>query len=399
MIPGCLIIKFTITQNAQCRNLFHNVLCLSEAKGMDIKMPKISIVLPTYNGEKYIRESIDSIIRQTFTDWELIIVNDCSTDGTQEIIDSYVKQDSRIKTIKNDINQKLPKSLNIGFNHVQGEYLTWTSDDNMYYPEALEVMNDYLNKNLKCPMVCSDMIVIDHKGEKVGDYVNYNDENIFLNNCVGASFMYRKNVLKDVGEYDPERFLVEDYDYWLRIIFRYGKLGYINRPLYAYRVHERSLTKQKKKDIQDQLIKLKENYIDEIIKRLEGRKDLISQIYYEMRKKDADNCKIKELCEQIIPEINKEISGTPTDFFAIYGAGTYGKNAIEKYKDRIVYIIDRNELLTGSEINGIKIISFKEFDKIKTKYEVMITVSPPNIYSCIKTLEMQGINKYYVYKN
>ena len=361
-------------------------------------MPKVSIVLPTYNGEKYIRESIDSIINQTFTDWELIIVNDCSTDNTQNIIDLYVEMDSRISAIKNDINQKLPESLNIGFRNSKGEYLAWTSDDNMYFPEALEVMSCYLNENLGCPMVCSDMIVINHKGEKVGDYVKYNDENIFLNNCVGASFMYRKTVLKDVGEYDTSRFLVEDYDYWLRIIFRYGKLGYINRPLYAYRVHEGSLTEKRKQDIHNQLVKLKANYMEKIIKRLEGRKGVLCQIYYEMQKEKINYCKIKGLIENVIPEIDNEILGEPKKYFAIYGAGVYGKKAIEKYKDKIIYIIDQNKALMGSKINGIAIISLKEFQKIKTKCEVMIAVSPANIYSCIETLEKQGIKKYYIYK-
>ena len=113
-------------------------------------MPKVSIVLPVYNGEKYLRESLDSILTQTFSDWELIIVNDCSTDGTQNIIEEYVSKDSRIRTIKNSINQKLPESLNIGFRISTGEYLTWTSDDNMYRPEALEVMTNYLDREKDC---------------------------------------------------------------------------------------------------------------------------------------------------------------------------------------------------------------------------------------------------------
>ena len=103
-------------------------------------MPKVSIVLPTYNGEKFIRESIDSILYQTFTDWELIIVNDCSTDGTPNIVNRYAASDSRIRVIHNKENQKLPESLNIGFREARGEYLTWTSDDNMYLPSALEKM-------------------------------------------------------------------------------------------------------------------------------------------------------------------------------------------------------------------------------------------------------------------
>ena len=71
-------------------------------------MPKVSIVLPSYNGEKYIRQSIESVINQAFTDWELIIVNDCSSDRTREIVGEYSSKDKRISLINNDVNQKLP---------------------------------------------------------------------------------------------------------------------------------------------------------------------------------------------------------------------------------------------------------------------------------------------------
>ena len=93
------------------------------------KNNKVSIILPTYNGKKYIRDSIESIINQTYTNWELIIVNDCSTDDTQKIIEEYQQKDKRIIVINNEKNLKLPASLNRGFEEASGEYYTWTSDD------------------------------------------------------------------------------------------------------------------------------------------------------------------------------------------------------------------------------------------------------------------------------
>ena len=118
-------------------------------------MPKVSIVLPTYNGEKFIKESIESVLNQTFEDWELIIVDDCSTDGTLEIIKEYLKKDYRIHLIHNETNRKLPLSLNIGFRKSMGEYLTWTSDDNIYHADAIEKMFLYLEDHAKEQMVCA----------------------------------------------------------------------------------------------------------------------------------------------------------------------------------------------------------------------------------------------------
>ena len=136
-------------------------------------MPKVSIVLPTYNGQDFISESIESIIRQTYTDWELIIVNDCSTDDTQQIIDKYILMDKRIRTIKNCVNKKLPESLNIGFRNANGELLTWTSDDNIYLPDALSEMVKFLDNNPDSYMVCAAMQVIDEKGIFIRKYLKY----------------------------------------------------------------------------------------------------------------------------------------------------------------------------------------------------------------------------------
>src|ERR1017187_1387375 len=102
--------------------------------------PVISIVLPTYNGSKYIRTSIDSCLHQTFPNFELIIVNDCSTDDTASIVEEYVAKDDRIKIIHNIQNKKLPLSLNKGFEIAKGKYFTWTSDDNYYAPHALQTL-------------------------------------------------------------------------------------------------------------------------------------------------------------------------------------------------------------------------------------------------------------------
>ena len=97
----------------------------------------ISIVLPVYNGERFLRESIDSVLAQTYTNWELLIVDDCSTDNTAAIVHEYVQKDSRVQYYKNEKNLRLPRNLNRGFSLARGDYLTWTSDDNVFWPTAL----------------------------------------------------------------------------------------------------------------------------------------------------------------------------------------------------------------------------------------------------------------------
>src|SRR5574344_1664031 len=113
----------------------------------------VSVVLPVYNGEKYLAQSIESVLNQTYKDIELIIVNDCSTDKTEEIAQSYVDKDFRVKLINNTENQKLPKSLNIGFQNASGDYYSWTSDDNFYDLTAIEKMVKHLDENPEDVMV------------------------------------------------------------------------------------------------------------------------------------------------------------------------------------------------------------------------------------------------------
>lgn len=84
-------------------------------------MKKVSIVLPVYNGEVYLRQAIESVLAQTYENWELIIVDDCSTDGSPAIMDEYAGWDARIKVVHNKENQKLPESLNIGFRQAEGD--------------------------------------------------------------------------------------------------------------------------------------------------------------------------------------------------------------------------------------------------------------------------------------
>ena len=86
-------------------------------------MIRVSVVMPVYNGEKYLKQSIESVIQQSYKDWELIIVNDCSTDRSRDIMQSYVEVDSRIRIVDNSNNLKLPMSLNAGFREARGEYL------------------------------------------------------------------------------------------------------------------------------------------------------------------------------------------------------------------------------------------------------------------------------------
>ena len=242
--------------------------------------PIVSIVLPCYNGAVFLAQSIDSVISQTFIDWELVIVNDCSKDNSLEIMQRYADEDSRIRIINNEHNLKLPGALNRGFRESQGKYLTWTSHDNRMGPTMLEEFVNYLDANQDKGLVTACYAAFSLKtGEQLYE-VHHPDPQLHLPlyNCVCYAFMYRREVLETVGDYDTTLFLVEDYDYWVRIWQKYP-IGKIYKVLYYTGVGDDTLTLSRKKEIAEKLLEMRLRYFSDFDKALSGHSDLQQKLY------------------------------------------------------------------------------------------------------------------------
>lgn len=205
--------------------------------------PLVSIVLPVHNGERYLREALESCRAQTYPHWELIAVDDCSTDETPDILRNYASQEPRIRLLRNPQNLRLPKSLNAGFAESRGAILTWTSDDNNFLPDALAVMVRTLQEHPSAMMVYSAQDFIDPDGRVLYRQEAAPPENLCHFNVVNASFAYRRGVWTTLGGYDPQFELVEDWEYWLRIAEVY-ELRPIPNCLYQYRQHPGTLTQR-----------------------------------------------------------------------------------------------------------------------------------------------------------
>ncbi|WP_236213264.1 glycosyltransferase [Metapseudomonas otitidis] len=218
----------------------------------------VSVVLPVYNQADLIAESIDSVLNQTYQDFELIIINDGSTDGVEEIIKRYLGH-PKVRYFA-QANQRLPKALSNGFDFARGEYRTWTSADNIMEPRMLELLVGKLRGEPDVGMVYADYYAIDDRGNFLQDPSwrahNRPDPtsgeirlprsakmlNIVQDNFIGPCFMYRGWIGLCLGDYDPQ-LGVEDYDYWMRInsFFPVRHLGN-DSLLYRYRVHDNTLS-------------------------------------------------------------------------------------------------------------------------------------------------------------
>jgi len=211
---------------------------------LETSTPKISVVLPTYNQASYLPQAIESVFWQTNQDFELIVVNDGSTDDTVRILDEYQERNNFMVIHQN--NQKLPHALNRGFQRARGEYLTLTSSDNVMLPTMLEDLAGTLDRYPDVGLVYADWQVLDENNEVIGQVHTFEfDRHLLMRvNYINACFMYRKSCQEKVGVYDPQYIHAEDWEYWWRIS-KYFLMMRVPRILYQYRVHGSSLTQIK----------------------------------------------------------------------------------------------------------------------------------------------------------
>lgn len=266
-----------------------------------LEEPLISIVLPVHNGRKYLKQAIESCLNQTYKNLELIIIDDGSTDDSLLIASEYLVSDNRVKVIANGENLTLPASLNIGHREAQGDFITWTSDDNIFHKDAINKLYlKLINKNVD--IVYSDYLIIDDEGELVRHGRLKDIEYLLFYGVIGACFLYKKEVFDRNNGYDEKLFLVEDYDFWLRALKHSSYFRLENPVYYFYRYHPDSLTIRMEKDE-----KLKEQCIQNLT-------SLYSNLFMDPRIKDKDGL-IEVIMNRHLEGPNVDVQMLKTKYF------------------------------------------------------------------------------------
>ncbi len=210
--------------------------------------PKVTVLMAVYNGEKYLRDSIESILQQTFTDFEFLIINDGSTDGTVSIIESFT--DKRIRLIHNEINVGLVDSLNKGIKLSSGEYIARMDADDMSLSSRLDKQVQFLNSNLAVSAVASHIRFMNADGNAKGYWNNELKINTRAEiygalpkyDCIAhPTVVIRKEVISKYL-YRKAQKNVEDWDLWLRMVADGLIIEKINEVLLMYRIHFESVT-------------------------------------------------------------------------------------------------------------------------------------------------------------
>ena len=210
--------------------------------------PKVTIVIPVYNGEKYVKYAIDSALAQTYKNLEILVINDGSVDRTDEIVKSYGR---KIRYIKKE-NGGVSSALNLAIKEMRGEYFSWLSHDDTYEPNKIEREIEFLKDNNylgKKVIVFSDYYLIDKNGNLITEAKKDHEEterypefNLLKGNINGLTLLIPKEAFDECGEFDINLSCAQDYEMWWRMMKKGYKFVHMQETLVSTRWHKKQNT-------------------------------------------------------------------------------------------------------------------------------------------------------------
>ena len=234
--------------------------------------PLVSVLMPVYKTAPYLSEAMDSMLHQTFKDYELIVLDDCSPDNAEEILDAY--DDSRIVRYKGENNVGLSNVLNVGIEMARGKYIARMDSDDISLPNRLQIQVDYLEAHSEIDLVSVGMQLF---GVKESVWIRERNpekvkiEALFHSPVLHASSMWRKDSFERHGlRFRQEMVPAEDYDLWTRAMLKGLKLVNLPEVLYEYRIHEAQATVQTDKTAAKSL-EVQMAYLQEALPSLSDR--------------------------------------------------------------------------------------------------------------------------------
>ncbi|MDT8318755.1 MAG: glycosyltransferase [bacterium] len=254
---------------------------------------KVSIITPYYNGRHFIEDAVNSVLMQTYEDFEMIIVNDASPDMPMEFLGQLAGRDKRIKLLNHEKNRGISAARNTAIMQAEGDCIALLDQDDLWLPDKLQLQIDYLKDHRERGLVFCNYYRIDKVGKitgqgkkcktVVGTSLESTLINLFMKNRITAcSVMFRRECLDAVGLFDESLIGgTDDYDMWLRIAGQY-QIGYIDEPLVKRRSHgENTSTKFKERGMLDHL-SIIEGIAEKFPILKKYKSERLSKIYYNL---------------------------------------------------------------------------------------------------------------------
>lgn len=238
-------------------------------------MPEVSVIIPVYNAEKYIKRTIDSVLNQTYNDFEIIVIDDGSTDNSKKILDEYK---DKVRYFYQN-NSGVSSARNNAIKLSSGKYIALLDQDDLWYPQKLEIQINYLKEHPDTALLYSDCNYIDENDninfrlfEKNKSYQGNVFKELIIDNFIPIpTVLIKKEVLEKVGLFLENYTFAEEHELYIRIA-KDHKIGYIDEPLAGYRVHDSNLSKQIDRSIKED-ISVKEDVLAKYASEIEPYKN------------------------------------------------------------------------------------------------------------------------------
>ncbi|MBQ3038835.1 MAG: glycosyltransferase [Clostridia bacterium] len=314
---------------------------------------EISVIMSVYNGEEYLGETIDSIIAQTFREWELIVINDCSTDKTAEILEKYALMDERIKVHINEVNLRLPTSLNKAVSLAQGKYIARMDADDICFADRLEKQYNFMESNPDISLSSCRFLTLKNGVYSSGGCGGRCDNEairamlLVTNPILHPGVIARAEVMKELG-YDTSLTCTEDLELWTRFAKNNYKMQIQPEYLMIYRLHDKQITGTTLKRQHEEVVKIEKQYYQTFLEEMSDTQwgFYINGIYF---KEDMDIDKFCEFYKWIKAVNKKEKSFSAVDYAAFEILAEYKRCQITK-KELIKAMMCFNPLFLAKEL-------------------------------------------------
>ena len=276
--------------------------------------PEISVIMSVYNGEQYLDQAIESVCNQTFKSWELIIINDCSTDKTAEILNDYALKDSRIKVHTNETNLRLPTSLNKAVSFAEGKYVARMDADDICMPDRLEKQYEFMENNPDISLSSCRFMTLKNGVVSSGGCGGKTDNSslrallLVTNPILHPGIIAKTKVMQDLP-YDITLTCTEDLELWTRFAMENYKMQILPEYLMIYRLHDKQITETTLERQHKEVVRIQKEYFGKFLDTMsEEQEDFyINGIYF------REEINVNKFCDfyKWIKSVNKKTKSFP----------------------------------------------------------------------------------------
>jgi len=258
---------------------------------------KISVIMSVYNGEAYLAEAIDSVLNQSFKDFELIVINDCSSDRTAEILAQYTSVDARVKVYTNEVNLRLPSSLNKAISLAEGKYIARMDADDICHPDRLQKQYDFMEEHSDIALSsCRFMTLKDGVISSGGcggktDHESLKALLLVTNPILHPGIIAKAEEIRRLA-YDKNFTCTEDMELWTRFVLENYTIEILPEYLMIYRLHDKQITETTRERQRSEVLAIQERYYRELLSAMDGETQAfyINGIYF------RDDVNIHKFC-------------------------------------------------------------------------------------------------------